>query len=104
MRRHPTIQRGEDMIRTFVLALAVLLVSTVAIEAQQRETAYNYLVLARQAASQGYPGRAKELVDRAANVARSAQDWYDVSSVYDELGYPDSAREASHKAQSSLKR
>ena len=89
------------MIRTFLLALAMLSVSTVAIEAQ-RENTDNYLVLARQAAAQGYPGRAKELVDRAANAARSAQDWYAVSIVYNELGYSQSADEAARKAESSL--
>jgi hypothetical protein len=95
------------MVRIFLFALAALLVSTVAIEAQQpqqKESTYNYLVLARQAASQGYPGRAKELVDRAGNVARSAQDWYDISSAYDELGYSENAREATRKAQGALKR
>ncbi len=93
--------RRNYVIRPCLLAIAVLFVSTVAIEAQPDST-YNNLVLARQAAQQGYPGRAKELVDRAATVARSAQDWHLVSIVYDELGYSQSAREAAQKAQGAL--
>jgi len=94
--------RMNYVIRPCLLAFAVLFVSTVAIEAQYPDSTYNNLVLARQAAQQGYPGRAKELVDRAATVARSAQDWHLVSIVYDELGYSQSAREAAQKAQGAL--
>ena len=92
------------MVRTGLVAIALLLVSTLAIEAQPRDNTYNNLVLAKQAVKQGYPGRAKELVDRAATAARTAQERYDVSRAYDDLGYPGSARDAAQKAQALLKR
>jgi hypothetical protein len=94
----------DGMTRRAFLTTALLLVSTAAGEAQQSDSTHNNLVLAKQAVKQGYPGRAKELVDRAATVARSPQDWFDVSRAYENLGYPGAARDAAQKAQTLLKR
>ena len=87
------------MMRALLVSL-ILLSATTAHAQYLTQSTYDMIASAAQAAKQGYPGRAKELVDRATLAARTPEDWRYIADAYQALGYPGAAREASKKAES----
>jgi hypothetical protein len=83
-----------------IFLIVVLVLSSIAAEAQQRQSTYDLLLLAYQSAQQGYEGRAKEYVDRAAQRASSSREWDEVAEAYRLLGYEGAAEQANKMARS----